>query len=85
MENAPVYCQVSRAMSKNYVKVSMSSTLKEAIDCMHNSKQNCVLVVDDEDLLDGILTYGDIRQLSNKSDEDAIGDSTITDVSKDGA
>ncbi|KAJ9187138.1 hypothetical protein P3X46_002630 [Hevea brasiliensis] len=72
--------KVSRAMSKNYVKVSLASTLKEAIECMHNSKQNCVLVVDDEDLLDGMLTYGDIRRLSNKSDEAPIGDSTITDV-----
>ncbi|XP_050237813.1 chloride channel protein CLC-f [Mercurialis annua] len=72
--------KVSRAMSKNYVKVVGASTVKEAVDCMHNSKQNCVLVVDDEDLLEGILTYGDIRRISKKSDETNIGDSAIKDV-----
>ncbi|EEF33157.1 chloride channel protein CLC-f isoform X1 [Ricinus communis] len=72
--------KVSRAMSKNFVKVLGASTLKEAVDCMHESKQNCVLVVDDEDLLEGILTYGDFRRLSNKSDEATIGESAIKDV-----
>ncbi|KAG8661482.1 hypothetical protein MANES_01G007500v8 [Manihot esculenta] len=72
--------KVSRAMSKNYVKVSLGTTLKEAVECMHNSKQNCVLVVNDEDLLEGILTYGDIKRLSVKSDEAFIVDSTVTDV-----
>lgn len=55
-------------MSKNYVKVPASLTLKEAIKCMHDNHQNCVLVVDDEDLLEGILTYGDVRRLQSKSD-----------------
>lgn len=70
-------------MSKNYVKVSLGTTLKEAVECMHNSKQNCVLVVNDEDLLEGILTYGDIKRLSVKSDEAFIVDSTVTDVRKE--
>lgn len=49
---------------------------------MHDSKQNCVLVFDDEDLLEGILTYGDIRRLSEDSSDTSKGDSTITDVQK---
>lgn len=72
--------KVSKAMSKNYAKVSLSLTLKEAIKYMHDSKQNCLLVVDDEDLLEGILTYGDIRRLSKTSSDASTGDSTIIDV-----
>ena len=36
--------------------------LKEAVDLMHDKQQNCVLVVDLEDSLEGILTIGDIRR-----------------------
>ncbi|WCJ32529.1 Chloride channel protein CLC-f [Euphorbia peplus] len=72
--------KVSKAMSKNYAKILAVSTLKEAIDFMHKMKQNCVIVVDDEDLLEGILTYGDVRRLSRKSDEVSSGDSTTKDV-----
>ncbi|XP_027330257.1 chloride channel protein CLC-f isoform X2 [Abrus precatorius] len=54
--------QVSQAMSKQYPQISSSVTLKDAIKCMHDSQQNCVLVVDNEDFLEGILTYGDIRR-----------------------
>ncbi|XP_077237458.1 chloride channel F [Tasmannia lanceolata] len=73
--------KVSQAMSKNYVKVSPTITLKEAIKIMHDSHQNCVLVVGVEDLLEGILTLGDIqRRLSKTNDNDADGDSTILDV-----
>lgn len=53
-------------MSKNYVKVSLAMTLIEAIKYFHDNQQNCVLVVDDEDFLDGILTYGDVRRYLSK-------------------
>ncbi|CAK7323904.1 unnamed protein product [Dovyalis caffra] len=72
--------KVSKAMSKNYAKVSVSLTLKEAIKYMHDSKQNCVLIVDNEDLLEGILTHGDIKRLSKTSSDASTGDSTIIDV-----
>lgn len=68
-------------MSKNYVKVPLDVTMKEAMKFMHDNQQNCVLVVDDEDFLEGILTYGDIRRfLSKKSNDASKGDSTDTDV-----
>lgn len=68
-------------MSKNFVKVSSTMTLKEATKCMHDRQQNCVLVVDAEDFLEGILTYGDIkRYLSKKSKEAPKGDSSLPDV-----
>lgn len=50
------YYQVSQAMSNNYLKVSLTQTLKDALKCMHDGQRNCVLVVDGEDYLEGILT-----------------------------
>lgn len=73
--------QVSHAMSMNYVKVSPTSTLKEAIKLMHDNKESCVLVLDAEDLIEGILTLGDIqRGLSKESDNDPNSDSVVVDV-----
>lgn len=73
--------QVSQAMSKNFVKIPSTMTLKEAKKCMHDRQQNCVLVVDAEDLLEGILTYGDIkRYLSKKFMESPESDSSLPDV-----
>ncbi|KAL5577735.1 hypothetical protein UlMin_019434 [Ulmus minor] len=74
--------KVSQAMSKNYVKVSIAVTLKEAIKHMHDNQQNCVLVVDDEDFLEGILTYGDVRRyLSMKSSDTSKLESRYLDAS----
>ncbi|GAV69375.1 CBS domain-containing protein/Voltage_CLC domain-containing protein [Cephalotus follicularis] len=73
--------KVSRAMSKKNVKVLATATLKEAMKCMTDSKQNCVLVVDDEDFLEGILTYGDIKRcLSKKPSDNSKGEPTAVDV-----
>ncbi|KAM7252427.1 hypothetical protein ACFE04_024310 [Oxalis oulophora] len=71
--------KVSRAMSKKYVKVSLSATLKEVINRMEDTKQSCVFVVDVEDFLEGILTYGDIRRCLSKKPT-SNGDSAIVDV-----
>ena len=57
-------------MSKKYLKVSMAVTVKEAMNCMHDSHQNCVLVFDEDDFLEGILTYGDIRRCLSKKPSD---------------
>ena len=73
--------QVSQTMSKQYLKVLSSATLNDAIKCMHDSQQNCVLVVDKEDFLEGILTDGDVKRcLSQKSNDTSNGDSGIVDV-----
>lgn len=73
--------RVSKAMSKKYLKVSMAVTVKEAMKCMHDSHQNCVIVVDEDDFLEGILTYGDIRRfLSRKPRDVSKGDSTTLDL-----
>ena len=66
--------QVSQAMSTNYLKVQLSSTIKEAVQCMEDGQQTCVLVVDPGEHLEGILTYGDIkRAMSRNYDEVADG------------
>ncbi|CAA7015455.1 unnamed protein product [Microthlaspi erraticum] len=58
--------KVLRVMSKNYVKVSLGTSLREARNILKDSHQNCLMVVDDDDFLAGILTHGDIRRyLSN--------------------
>ncbi|KAL7217649.1 hypothetical protein ACSBR2_010983 [Camellia fascicularis] len=73
--------KVSQAMSKKYVKVSRSLTLKEALQSMHDNEQHCVLVVDADDFLEGILTYGDIKRFLSKKSGDALdGDSSLHDV-----
>ncbi|KAF5201413.1 Chloride channel protein [Thalictrum thalictroides] len=68
--------KVSQAMSKNYVKVSPIMTLKDTILVMHNSQQNCVLVTDAEDLLEGIVTLGDIQRRVMKVSGDAVKNDT---------
>lgn len=50
---------------------------------MHDKQQGCVLVVDNEDFLEGIVTVGDIRRRGFESSEDAnsIGEnSSVLDV-----
>ncbi|KVD98136.1 Cystathionine beta-synthase, core, partial [Cynara cardunculus var. scolymus] len=49
-------------MSNSYPKVLLSSTVNEAVKSMNDGQQSCVLVVDREDHLEGILTYGDVKR-----------------------
>ncbi|KAJ6800479.1 chloride channel protein CLC-f [Iris pallida] len=76
--------KVFQAMSKNFAKVLPSVVLKEAINLMHDKQQGCVLVVDDEDYLEGILTLGDIRRrgfnMRGETPHSPKGDSTTLDV-----
>lgn len=59
--------KVLRVMSKNYVKISLGTKLREARSILKDSHQNCLVVVDEDDFLAGILTHGDLRRcLSNK-------------------
>uniref|UniRef100_A0A0E0IDU3 Chloride channel protein n=1 Tax=Oryza nivara TaxID=4536 RepID=A0A0E0IDU3_ORYNI len=60
--------KVSQAMSKQFIKVTPTVTIKEATRLMHDKQQNCVLVVDSEDFLEGIVTIGDIRRKGFESE-----------------
>lgn len=72
--------KVCQAMSKKYAKVSLATSLKEAMKIIHDSQQSCALVVGVEDFLEGILTYGDIRRCLSNMSNDAVNDSTHPDV-----
>lgn len=69
--------KVSQAMSNNYVKVSPSMTLKDTIKVMHDSLHNCVLVINAEDLLEGIVTLGDIQRRALKISDDVSKDAIL--------
>ncbi|KAH0721861.1 hypothetical protein KY289_004905 [Solanum tuberosum] len=62
--------KVSQAMLNDYLKVSPNQTVKEALECMHDGRESFVIVVNAEDYLEGILTYGDIKRslFSNSGD-----------------
>ena len=65
--------QASQAMSKHYLKVSGTTNVMEAISLMQDNRETCALVVDAEDMLEGILTLGDVRRgLSRKSANTSI-------------
>nr|CAB3450911.1 unnamed protein product [Digitaria exilis] len=64
--------KVSQAMSKIYVKVLPSATVTEALKLLHDNQQNCALVVDPEDFLEGIITLGDIRRMGLELHEESF-------------
>ena len=70
-------------MTKHFIKVIPTVTIKEATLLMHDKQQGCVLVVDNEDFLEGIVTVGDIRRKGFESSEDANStgeNSSVLDV-----
>ncbi|PIN11869.1 Cl- channel CLC-3 and related proteins (CLC superfamily) [Handroanthus impetiginosus] len=62
--------KVSQAMSYNYLKVSPTQTLREALNRMRDDQKSCALVVDAEDCLEGILTLGDVKRFLSKRSAD---------------
>lgn len=71
--------KVSEAMSSNFLKVQLSSTIKEAVQCMDNGQQSCVVVVDPEGHLEGILTYGDIKRGMMRNYDDEASEASTPD------
>ncbi|KAL0916011.1 hypothetical protein M5K25_013487 [Dendrobium thyrsiflorum] len=75
--------KVSQAMSKNFVKVSPTTVLKDVIKFMHDKQQSCVLVVDADEFLEGILTRGDIQKRGFEPSRENLQnrkDSTVCDI-----
>ncbi|XP_059654091.1 chloride channel protein CLC-e isoform X1 [Cornus florida] len=58
---------VSQAMKTRYVTVQMSTLLTEAVTLMLTEKQSCAVIVDNENLLIGLLRLGDIQEFSISS------------------
>ncbi|PHT35476.1 Chloride channel protein CLC-f [Capsicum baccatum] len=73
--------EVSQVMSNDYLKVYPNQTVKEALECMHDGRQSFVIVVNAEDYVEGILTYGDIkRSLFKNSSDSSNRDLTLKDA-----
>ncbi|KAH8947467.1 hypothetical protein BDL97_11G042400 [Sphagnum fallax] len=53
---------VREAMSTDYVKVNAMATIKEAFGVMVAGRQCCALVVDENDLLEGLITPSDLQR-----------------------
>ncbi|CAN6450562.1 unnamed protein product [Victoria cruziana] len=72
--------KVSQAMSKEYVKVLNTATLEETVKLIVENRQSCALVVDDDDLLEGILTLGDVQRGLYKASNGSRGDAAVVAV-----
>lgn len=73
--------KVGQAMSKSFAKVQATATVKEAVQAMLDVRQSCVLVVDENDLLEGIMTLSDLQQDVYKAAmATSQGDTTMLDV-----
>ncbi|KAL2895140.1 Chloride channel protein CLC-f [Bienertia sinuspersici] len=66
--------KVSDAMSLNYLNVGLETTLRDAMKYMRENKQKCALVVDNKNLLEGILTSGDIERCLSKDSGKVLQD-----------
>ncbi len=64
--------QVAQAMSKDFVKVSAMATVKESLGAMLAGGQRCALVVDENDLLEGIITFGDLQREVLRAIEESV-------------
>ncbi|KAL7237215.1 hypothetical protein ACSBR1_020306 [Camellia fascicularis] len=58
---------VSQAMRTRYVTVLLGTLLTEAVNLMLEEKQSCAIIVDDDNLLVGLLTIQDIQEFSKSS------------------
>ncbi|XP_031381875.1 chloride channel protein CLC-e isoform X1 [Punica granatum] len=58
---------VSQAMRTRYVTISMNTKLSEAVNLMLAEKQSGALIVDADNILIGLLTLGDIEELSRST------------------
>ncbi|GJN22062.1 hypothetical protein PR202_gb09593 [Eleusine coracana subsp. coracana] len=66
--------KVYQAMSKIYVKVLSSATVTAVLKLLHDKQQNCALVVDPEDCLEGIITLGDLQRMGFELHAESIID-----------
>jgi hypothetical protein len=55
---------VSEAMRTRFVTVLMSTSLKDTVSLMLTEKQSCAMIVNDNNILLGLLTLGGIEEFS---------------------
>ena len=64
--------QAADAMSKDFVKVNAMATVKESMGAMLAGGHCCALVVDENDLLEGIMTPSDLQREVLRAVEESI-------------
>jgi CBS domain-containing protein len=68
-------------MSKSFVKVLATATVKESVQAMLDARQSCAFVVDENDLLEGIMTLSDLKQVVLRAAmATSQGEATVIDV-----
>ncbi|KAE8712833.1 Chloride channel protein CLC-e [Hibiscus syriacus] len=72
---------VSEAMRTRFVTVTMSTLLTEVVTLMLSEKQSCAVIVDNDNLLMGLLTLSDIQEFSEFTKDKSI-DSKVLLVSE---
>ncbi|KAG0624168.1 hypothetical protein M758_3G228900 [Ceratodon purpureus] len=65
-------CQVAQAMSKDFVKVNAMATVKEGLGAMLAGGQRCALVVDESDILEGIISSSDLQREVLRAVEESV-------------
>ncbi|XP_037494860.1 chloride channel protein CLC-e isoform X2 [Jatropha curcas] len=73
---------VSEAMRTRYVTVFMSTLVTEAVSLMLVEKQSCAMIVNDKNILIGLLTLGDIEGFSKiaKSKAERAKELVVSDI-----
>ncbi|KAL0536926.1 hypothetical protein IC582_025889 [Cucumis melo] len=73
---------VSEAMTTKYITILMGTCLVEAVNLMLAEKQSCVLIVDEGNILIGILELEDIQKLSKnaKSRGEQLKDVVVSEI-----
>lgn len=64
--------QAAQAMTKECVKVNAMATVKETLGAILAARQRCALVVDENDLLEGIMTPTDLQREVLRAAEESI-------------
>lgn len=59
-------------MSKDFVRVNAMTTVKESLGAMLAGGQRCALVVDENDLLEGLMSPCDLQQEVLRAVEESI-------------
>lgn len=74
ISDIPVFValQASQAMSKDFVRVNAMSTVKESLGAMLAGGQRCALVVDENDLLEGIMSSSDLQREVLRATEESV-------------
>ncbi|MFU8802932.1 MAG: CBS domain-containing protein [Bradymonadaceae bacterium] len=66
----PLECKVEAAMTRDCVTASMDSELDEAIELMENNQIRRLMIVDEDDVLCGVVSQADIA----RQDRDLAGE-----------